>query len=95
MSESSFDVKYIAHLARVALTPQEEESIGAQLGGVLDYFNKLKELDVEGLEPMAHPVPLANIVRRDEVRPSLSHEEALRNAPSEASGLFSVPKILE
>ena len=87
---------YLREMGRFdLLTPEEEASIGAQMGDVLDYFNKLKELDVEGLEPTAHPVPLKNIVRRDETRPSLSHEEALRNAPSEANGLFSVPKIVE
>jgi aspartyl-tRNA(Asn)/glutamyl-tRNA(Gln) amidotransferase subunit C len=89
------DVKYVAHLARLALTPEEEQQIGAQLGQVLDYVEKLKEVDVSGVEPTAHAFPLINVTRPDEVRPSISNEDALRNAPAQANGLFVVPKIVE
>jgi aspartyl-tRNA(Asn)/glutamyl-tRNA(Gln) amidotransferase subunit C len=89
------DVKYVAHLARLQLSPEEEQKIGAQLGDVLGYIEKLKEVDVSGVEPTAHAFPLVNVTRPDEVRPSMSHEEALRNAPAHANGLFIVPKILE
>ena len=89
------DVKYVAHLARLALTPEEEQKIGAQLSSVLGYIEKLKEVDVTGVEPTAHAFPLVNVTRPDEVRPCLSHEEALRNAPAQANGLFIVPKIVE
>ena len=89
------DVKYVAHLARLALTPEEEQRIGAQLGQVLDYIEKLKEVDVSGVEPTAHAFPLINVTRPDEVRPSMSNEDALRNAPAQANGLFIVPKIVE
>jgi len=89
------DVKYVAHLARLALTPEEEQRIGAQLGQVLDYIEKLKEVDVSGVEPTAHAFPLINVTRPDEVRPSISNEDALRNAPAHANGLFIVPKIVE
>jgi aspartyl-tRNA(Asn)/glutamyl-tRNA(Gln) amidotransferase subunit C len=88
-------VKYVAHLARLSLSPAEEERIGAQLGQVLGYIEKLKEVDVTGVEPTAHPFPLVNVTRPDEVRPSISHQEALRNAPAQANGLFIVPKIVE
>jgi aspartyl-tRNA(Asn)/glutamyl-tRNA(Gln) amidotransferase subunit C len=90
-----FDVHYVAHLARIALTPAEEEKFGAQLSQVLGYIEKLNQLDVSGIEPTAHAVPLVNVVRADEVRPSLTNEEALRNAPAKANGLFLVPKIVE
>ncbi len=90
-----FDVKYVAHLARIALTPEEEEKFGAQLAHILGYVEKLDQLDVSQIEPTAHAVPLVNVVRRDEVRPSLSNEEALRNAPAKANGLFMTPKIVE
>jgi aspartyl-tRNA(Asn)/glutamyl-tRNA(Gln) amidotransferase subunit C len=90
-----FDVKYVAHLARIALTPEEEEKFGAQLAHILGYVEKLDQLDVSQIEPTAHAVPLVNVVRRDEVRPSLSNEEALRNAPAKANGLFMAPKIVE
>jgi len=55
----------------------------------------LRELDVSQVEPTAHAVPLVNVTRADEIRPSLSHEEALRNAPKQAGGLFVVPQIVE
>ena len=89
------DVKYVAHLARLSLSPEEEQKIGAQLGNILGYIEKLKEVDVSGVEPTAHAFPLVNVTRPDEIRPSLSQEEALRNAPAQANGLFLVPKIVE
>ena len=89
------DIKYVAHLARIALTPEEESTLGAQLGHILGYIEKLNELDVSAVEPTAHAVPLVNITRADEARPSLTNEEALRNAPAKANGLFLVPKIVE
>ena len=95
MPAPEIDVKYVAHLARLSLTPEEEQKIGAQLGGILGYIEKLKEVDVTGVEPTAHAFPLVNVTRPDEVRPSLSNEEALRNAPAQANGLFIVPKIVE
>ena len=95
MSQPEIDIKYVAHLARLALTPDEEQKMGSQLGQVLNYIEKLKEVDVTGVEPTAHAFPLVNVTRPDEVRPSLPHEEALGNAPSQANGLFMVPKIVE
>ncbi|MDB6016054.1 MAG: glutamyl-tRNA amidotransferase [Pedosphaera sp.] len=95
MAATDIDVKYVAHLARITLSPAEEQKIGAQLGNILGYIEKLRELDVSQVEPTAHAVPLINVMRPDEVRPSLSNEEALRNAPAKANGLFLVPKIVE
>jgi aspartyl-tRNA(Asn)/glutamyl-tRNA(Gln) amidotransferase subunit C len=95
MADGEFNVKYVAHLARLSLTPEEEQKIGAQLGQVLGYIEKLKEVDVSGVEPTAHAFPMVNVTRPDEVQPSLPHEEALRNAPAQADGLFMVPKIVE
>lgn len=92
---SQIDVKYVAHLARLALTPEEEQKLGVQLGNVLGYIEKLKEVDVSGVEATAHAFPLTNVTRPDEIRPGLSNEEALRNAPSKSNGLFMVPKIVE
>ena len=92
---SDFDVKYVANLARISLSPEEEEKLGTQLNGILGYIEKLKELDVTNVEPTAHAVPLINVFRADEVRPSISNEDALRNAPAKANGLFVVPKIVE
>lgn len=90
-----FDVNYVAHLARIGLTAEEQEKFGAQLSNILGYIEKLNELDVSNIEPTAHAVKLVNVFRQDEVRPCLSNEEALRNAPAPANGLFMVPKIVE
>ena len=95
MAAAEIDVQYVAHLARLQLTPEEERKFGEQLGHVLGYVEKLKELDVTGVEPMAHAVPLVNVTRPDHTRPSLAHEDALRNAPARANGLFIVPQIVE
>jgi aspartyl-tRNA(Asn)/glutamyl-tRNA(Gln) amidotransferase subunit C len=95
MASAEIDVKYVANLARLALTPDEEKQLGAQLGSILGYIEKLRELDVTGVEPTAHAVPLVNVTRVDEIRESLSPEDALRNAPRQAGGLFIVPKIVE
>lgn len=89
------NVKYIAHLARLHLAPDEEEKLGAQLSQILAYIAKLNELDVSQIEPTAHAVPLVNVTRSDTRRPSLPNTEALRNAPAPAKGLFIVPKIVE
>lgn len=95
MAEAGMDIKYVAHLARIALTPEEEQKLGAQLGTILGYIEKLNQLDVAGVEPTAHAVPLVNVTRPDAIRPSLSNGEALQNAPAKANGLFLVPKIVE
>jgi aspartyl-tRNA(Asn)/glutamyl-tRNA(Gln) amidotransferase subunit C len=95
MSSPEIDVKYVAHLARLALSPEEEQKIGSQLGNILGYIEKLKEVNISGVEPTAHAFPLVNVTRPDEARPSMPHEEALRNAPAQANGLFMVPKIVE
>jgi aspartyl-tRNA(Asn)/glutamyl-tRNA(Gln) amidotransferase subunit C len=91
----NFDVQYVARLARIALTAAEEEKFGAQLSQVLGYMEKLNELDVSAIEPTAHAVPLVNVFRPDEARPSMPREEALGNAPATADGLFVAPKIVE
>ena len=95
MAKVDIDVKYVAHLARLSLSPEEEQKISAQLGDILGYIEKLKEVDVAGVEPTAHAFPLVNVTRPDEARPSISHEDALCNAPAQANGLFLVPKIVE
>ena len=95
MAETQIDVTYVAHLARLELSGPEQEKISRQLSQILGYIEKLEELDVSEVAPTAHAVPLMNVTRADEVRPSLPLEEALRNAPARANGLFLVPKIVE
>ena len=95
MSNSDFDIKYVANLARIRLTSDQEVRLGSQLGDILGYVKKLEELDISNVEPMAHAVPLHNVMRADQVQPSITNEEALANAPKTANGLFIVPKIVE
>jgi aspartyl-tRNA(Asn)/glutamyl-tRNA(Gln) amidotransferase subunit C len=95
MSNSDFDIKYVANLARIKLTSDQEDRLGSQLGDILGYVKKLEELDVSNVEPMAHAVPLHNVMRADQVQPSITNEEAMANAPKKANGLFVVPKIVE
>ncbi len=95
MAAAEINVKYVAHLARLSLSPDEEQKLAAQLGNILGYIEKLKEADVTGVEPTAHAFPVVNVTRADEVRASISNEDALRNAPAQAGGLFMVPKVVE
>lgn len=95
MAAAEIDINYVAHLARIALSPDEAAKLGAQLGNILGYIEKLNQVDVSGVEPTAHPFPLVNVTRPDQALPSLSNEDALRNAPAAANGLIIVPKIVE
>ena len=92
---NDLNVKDVAHLARLELSSEEEQKIGSQLSSVLGYIEKLKEVDVSGVEPTAHAFPMVNVTRADETRPSLTNEEAMMNAPSKANSLFLVPRIVE
>ena len=95
MPAPEIDIKYVAHLARLELTAAEQQKFGDQLGHILEHIEKLKQLDVTNVEPTAHAAPRVNVTRADEVRPSLPHDDAMRNAPDQANGLFMVPKIVE
>lgn len=97
MSEDTgkIDVAYVAHLARMHLSDAEKERISTQLKNILSYVAKLNELDVSNVQPTAHSMPLSNVFRKDEVRPSIDPAKVLANAPDEARGLFIVPKIVE
>ena len=76
--------------------PEEEQKIGAQLGNILGYIEKLKEVDVTGVEPTAHAFPAGQRHPAGRSpRPRSRNEDALRNAPAQANGLFIVPKIVE
>ena len=89
------DVAYVAHLARLDLTAEEAERFQHQLDDILRYVDRLRELDVEGVEPMAHAVPVRNMLRKDEPAGGLAPEQALMNAPLARQGLFIVPRIVE
>ena len=92
---SRADVEHVARLARLHLTDEEIERMRVQLDAILAYIDKLTALDVEGVEPTSHAVPLVNVMRPDALAPSLSQEEALANAPDRAGEFFRVPRIIE
>jgi aspartyl-tRNA(Asn)/glutamyl-tRNA(Gln) amidotransferase subunit C len=89
------EVQHVARLARLSLTDEELERMREQLDAILAYIDKLRELDVEGVEPTSHAVPLVNVMRDDDIRPVLPQEAALANAPDRAGELFRVPRIIE
>ena len=95
MAAPHLDIRNVAHLPRRELSPEEAERFGRQLDDILAYFEQLQRVDVSGVEPMAHAMPLVNVTRPDVPAPSLPTAEALRNAPAAANGLFVVPKIVE
>src|SRR5213596_1561904 len=81
------DVLHIARLARLELSDPELETMRAQLDSILTYIDRLKVLDVTGVEPTSHAVPLVNVMRDDEVVPSFPQDEMLRTAPARAGGV--------
>ncbi|HHY46109.1 MAG TPA: Asp-tRNA(Asn)/Glu-tRNA(Gln) amidotransferase subunit GatC [Firmicutes bacterium] len=89
------DVEHVANLARLELDEGEKESFTRQLASIIEYADKLKQLDTDQVSPTAHPMPLRNVFREDEVRPSLPVEEALKNAPDRSGSFFKVPRIME
>lgn len=89
------DVRKVALLARLELEPEELERQGRHMNDILLQFEALQKLDVSGVEPTSHSVPLFNVFREDHARPSLPRDEALANAPESRDGCFIVPRILE
>jgi aspartyl-tRNA(Asn)/glutamyl-tRNA(Gln) amidotransferase subunit C len=89
------DVAYVAKLARLNLSAEETHLFQKQLGDVLKYAEKLKEIDVTGVEAAAHAVPIFNVFREDKPCDWFTAEEALSNAPRKANNLFIVPKVVE
>ena len=89
------EVDHIALLARLDLSAAERERAATELSQILDYFETLNQLDTEGVEPMAHVLPVENVLRPDVARPSLPRELALQNAPEAADGMFQVPRVVE
>ena len=89
------DVEHLARLARLALNPEEKERYRGQLDEILRYMEKLDELDLGGLEPLTHPLPLVNVLRKDEPSAGLPRAEALSSAPEQKDGMFKVPPGLD
>ena len=92
---SDLDVAYVARLARINLTVEEAKIFQKQLVEVLKYVEKLRQVDVTGVDTTAHGLPVFNVFRADAPRDWFTAEQALSNAPRQANGLFVVPKVVE
>jgi aspartyl-tRNA(Asn)/glutamyl-tRNA(Gln) amidotransferase subunit C len=88
-------VTWVAHLARLELTPAERDTMARQLSAILDYVDQLKQVNTDGVEPLAHPLKVHNVFRADEPRPSLPVDAALANAPDRLGDYFGVPAVLD
>ena len=89
------DVGYISELARLELTEEEKSLFQTQLDNIVGYVEKINSVDVDGVEPMMHGMTLVNVMREDEVRPSMAREDALANAPRRVGDEVLLPKIVE
>lgn len=94
MAVTKKDVEKIAELARLKFTDKELENFTPQMNEILSYMDKLNELDTENINPLSHPVEQTNVFRDDELKPSISTENALKNAPSKDEHHFKVPKVI-
>ena len=94
MSLSKKDIEHIAKLAKLRFTDEEIAEMGPRLNSVLEYMDKLSELDTDNVEPLSHPVESINVFRDDIRKNSIKTEEALRNAPKKDDKYFKVPKVI-
>ena len=95
MRLSQQEVEHIALLSRLKLSDEERERMTTQLNDIMGFFEQLGELDTSQVEPTSHAIPMHNVLRADEVCPSLTAEEALQNAPERAGDTFRVPRVVE
>jgi aspartyl-tRNA(Asn)/glutamyl-tRNA(Gln) amidotransferase subunit C len=95
LSISKEQVQKVAMLGRLKLSEEEAEQYTTQLNDILQFVEKLNELDTENVEPTSHVLPMQNVLREDEVRPSLERDKALANAPEQQDGMFRVPAVFE
>ncbi len=88
------DVEHVARLARLALSDEELERFTGQLAAILEHAARVAALDTAGVVPTAHPIPLSNVLRPDEIRPGLPRDEVLAMAPEAEDGRFRVPRMM-
>ena len=89
------DVEHIAELAKLKFTASEKEKLQGELNKVLEYIDKLNELDLTNVDPLENINESENVFREDEVKVCLTKEEALKNAPAKTENFFKVPKVLD
>lgn len=94
MAVTKKDVEKIAELARLKFSDEELENFTPQMNEILSYMDKLNELHTEKVKPLSHPVEQTNVFREDELKSSISNEEALKNAPDKTDSHFKVPKVI-
>ena len=92
---SGINLRHIARLSRLHLSEEELRFFETQVAQILSFVDKLKEVNVDGVEPTSHPLSLSNVFRDDEIKPSIAIEEFLKNAPCARGRFFEVPKIIE
>ncbi len=95
MRLSREQVEHVALLARLEISEEEKERYTHELNQILEHFEALQKLDTENVPPTSHAIPMTNVLREDEPRPSLPREEVLQNAPDPAEGCFRVPRVVE
>ena len=95
MSLTADEVRWVAKLARLQLSDLELETMTKQLAAIVDYVNQLQQVNTEGVEPLNHALPVHNVFRGDEPRPSLPVDAALANAPDRRGDFYGVPAVLE
>ena len=89
------NVEHVARLARLELASEEKDRFLGQMNAILNYADKLNELNTDDVAPTTHVLPIHNVLRDDEVRESLTIEQVMKNAPEEEEGQFLVPAVLE
>jgi len=94
MAISEEQVRHVALLARLALSDEQVARIGEDLNSILGHIDTIQQLDLDGVEPTAHPLDVVNVTRADVARPGLSREDALKNAPEADNGAFVIPQIV-
>ena len=95
MSVSEKEVRYVANLARLQLSEEDVKSLAVDMNKILGYMDLLNELDTSDIAPLEHVIEMDSRLRNDEAKPTISHEDALKNAPDADSDYFRVPKVIE
>lgn len=88
-------VEYVAHLARIELDAKESEKLSGQLKGILDFIDRLKDVDIKHISPTSHILPINNVLRQDQPVTPISIDKILENAPEKRDSFFVVPKVIE
>jgi aspartyl-tRNA(Asn)/glutamyl-tRNA(Gln) amidotransferase subunit C len=95
MAITKEQVEYVAKLARLNLKEEEKEKLTVDMAQIIDFADKLNSLNTEGIEPTAHILPINNVTRKDEVKPSYDRDAITENAPSKQDGCYKIAKVVE